>query len=321
MVYILFILGFVFLIKGADFLVDGSSGIARRYHLPEMVIGLTIVSLGTSMPELVVNLIASFNGNSELAIGNVLGSSTSNVLLILGIAAIVKPLPIKRNTYFTEIPMSLVAVFMLGFLANANLFNDFIGLYLSRIDGIVMLLFFGLFMGYIYVISKERPDQLVQEEEVHEESKPIWKYLGLVTLGVLGLFLGGKWIVDGAIHIAKIFGLSETLIGLTLVAVGTSLPELVTSVVAAKKNKADMAVGNVMGSNIFNVLWILGLSATIRPLPFAVASNSDILMVIISSTLLIFAVINGKDRKISRFEGVLFVIIYAGYLYYLVKRG
>lgn len=319
--YILFAIGFVLLIKGADILVDGASSIAKQNNIPELVIGLTIVSFGTSMPELVVNILASVNGSSELAIGNILGSNVANVLLILGVAAIIKPLPIQRSIYFTEIPISLVATLLLGFLANANLFVDVKGLTLSRVDGGILLFFFALFMGYIFVVSKAKKSVNEISPTVDKGSLTKTKSVIYIIAGSIALFVGGKWIVDGSFKIALNFGLSETFIGLTIVAIGTSLPELVTSAIAAKKGQADMAVGNVIGSNIFNILWILGVSSLIRPLPFDVISNTDILMVITASTLLIFAVIIGKRPRIDRWEGVLFLIVYFGYLTYLVMRG
>lgn len=320
MVYVLFVVGFVLLIAGADFLVNGASSIAKRNRIPELVIGLTIVSFGTSMPELVVNLLASFDGSSEIAIGNVFGSNIANVLLILGVAALIKPLPIQKSIYFTEIPISLVATFMVGFLANAALFDPNGGLALSQLDGIILLFFFGLFMAYIYVISRTKQEmgELTESEiDVMPKMKSILYIIG----GSVGLFLGGMWVVDGAIQIATDFGLSQTFIGLTVVAIGTSLPELVTSAVAAKKGQADMAVGNVIGSNIFNLLWILGLSASINPLPFDIVTNTDILMVIAASTLLIFAVIIGKKPRIDRWEGAVFVAVYISYIVYLVYRS
>lgn len=271
MVYILFVIGFVLLIKGADFLVEGASSIAKRNRIPEIVIGLTIVSFGTSMPELIVNLLASFDGSSELAIGNVLGSNIANVLLILGVAALIKPLPIHKSIYFTELPISLFATVLLGFLANADLFVDVKGLTLSRYDGTILLFFFGLFMTYIYVVAQSK-DEIDEADQTN--MLPRTKSILYIIGGSIGLFIGGKWVVDGAFEIALFFGLSETFIGLTVVAVGTSLPELVTSAVAARKGQSDMAVGNVVGSNIFNILWILGISSIIRPLPFDIISNS-----------------------------------------------
>lgn len=322
MVYILFVLGFALLIKGADLLVEGASSLAKRYSLSELIIGLTIVSFGTSTPELIVNILASFNGSSDLAIGNVFGSNIANILLILGCSALIRPLPIQRSIYFTEIPISLVATFMVGFLANANLFVETNGLWISRYDGYMLLLFFGLFMTYIFVVAKDKSNLPVSGDFSEEiVVMPIKKSVIYIVLGVLALFFGGKWIVDGSIVVALNMGLSESFIGLTIIAVGTSLPELVTSMVAAKKGKADMAIGNVIGSNIFNIFWILGLSATIKALPFDVINNMDILMLIFASTVLIFSVINGKKPVISRFEGALFVIIYFIYLTYLVFRG
>ena len=318
MVYILFVIGFVLLIKGADFLVEGASSIAKRNRIPEIVIGLTIVSFGTSMPELIVNLLASFDGSSELAIGNVLGSNIANVLLILGVAALIKPLPIHKSIYFTELPISLFATVLLGFLANADLFVDVKGLTLSRYDGTILLFFFGLFMTYIYVVAQSK-DEIDEADQTNmlPRTKPILYIIG----GSIGLFIGGKWVVDGAFEIALFFGLSETFIGLTVVAVGTSLPELVTSAVAARKGQSDMAVGNVVGSNIFNILWILGISSIIRPLPFDIISNSDILMVIASSTLLILAIVVGRKASIGRTMGAIFIMVYIAYLVYLVMRG
>ncbi|MEQ9219444.1 MAG: calcium/sodium antiporter [Cyclobacteriaceae bacterium] len=322
MVYILFVMGFVLLIKGADLLVDGASSLAKRYSLSELVIGLTIVSFGTSTPELIVNIFASFNGSSDLAIGNIFGSNIANILLILGCSALIRPLPIQRSIYFTEIPISLVATFMIGFLANANLFVQTSGLWISRYDGILLLLFFGLFMTYIFVVARDKSNGLATER-VNDEIQimSVKKSVIFMVIGIIALFVGGKWIVDGAVHMAREIGLSESFIGLTIIAVGTSLPELVTSMVAAKKGRADMAIGNVIGSNIFNIFWILGLSAVIKALPFDVINNMDILMLIFASTLLIFAVINGKKPVVSRFEGIVFVTVYVGYLTYLVLRG
>ena len=318
--YVLFVAGFVLLIKSADWLVEGSGSIAKRFGIPELVIGLTIVSFGTSMPELIVNVLASISGSSELAIGNVFGSNISNILLILGVSAVVRPLPIQRSIYFTEIPISLVATFMVGFVANAALFGEMGHESISTADGVLLLLFFGLFMTYIYVVSRDKKEDFVGDAaDMELMSMP--KSLLLILIGVTGLFFGGKWIVDGAILIAQTVGLSESFIGLTVVAIGTSLPELMTSVVAAYKGKADMAIGNVIGSNIFNIFWILGLSAVIKALPFNPINNQDILMLILANTVLIFAVINGKKPSISRFEGIVFVLIYLSYLLYLVFRG
>ena len=318
--YILLVVGFVVLIKGADLLVEGATSIGKRFRISDIVIGLTIVSFGTSLPELVVNLVASFGGSSQLALGNIFGSNVANILFILGVSAIICPLPITRNTYFSEIPFSLVATLLVGFLANANLFQTEMSsnLDLSRFDGAILLFFFSLFLGYVYIVSKQKTN--VHQMEVVIDM-PLTKSILYILTGIVGLYFGGEWVVSGAITLATQFGLSESLVGLTVVAIGTSLPELVTSIVAALKKNTDIAVGNAIGSNIFNLLWILGLSAVIKPLDFDVINNMDILMVIASSTLLILAVVIGKRPVISRWEGGYFVIAYIVYMVYLVNRG
>lgn len=317
--YLLFVVGFVLLIKSADILVVGASAIAKHFHISDMVLGLTIVSFGTSMPELVVSVVSAFNGSADLAIGNVLGSNVANILLILGISALLYPLPIRENTMLIEIPFSLTAVLLLGFLANAALFVVTPQLMLSRIDGILLLFFFLLFMAYIYRLALQ--DLSFLETEAPEQPFSIPKAGVYVLGGVVGLFLGGKWVVDGAVKVATTFGVSESLIGLTIVAVGTSLPELVTSAVAAHRKNTDIAIGNVVGSNIFNILWILGVSALIKPLPFDVLSNTDILMVIFASSLLLLGLAVGKKYTINRWKGMSFILVYIVYIGYLIQRG
>lgn len=321
LLYILFVIGFFLLIKGADVLVKGSTSIAKRFGLSDMVVGLTIVSFGTSLPELIINVLSSLQGQSELAIGNVFGSNVANLLLILGVTAIICPLPIRRNTILTEIPFSLIATLLVGFLANATLLNKTDELYISRLDGAILLFFFVLFMVYIYNIAKTNKDEVLPHAEGDAPLLSVRKSVLLILLGVVGLFLGGKWVVDGAVHIAQSFGLSESFIGLTVVAIGTSLPELVTSVMAAFRRNIDIAVGNVVGSNIFNLVWILGISALINPLPFDVVSNSDIVMMIFASTLLIVAMPIGKRNAIDRWNGVFFLLVYISYITFLVMRG
>jgi cation:H+ antiporter len=324
LVYILFVLGFVILIKGADLLVSGASSIAKKFQISDLIIGLTIVSLGTSMPELLVNIIASIKGSSEIGIGNVLGSNIANILLVLGVSAAIYPIPVTRNTMFIEIPFSLTAALLVGFLANVSIFHyqaQEMGsnLIISRGDGFILLFFFLLFAGYIYIYAREKKQHLTPEVRSNEE--PILKSTLLIVAGCAGLFLGGKWVVDGAIELALLFGLSESFIGLTVIALGTSLPELVTSVVAVTKRNTEIAIGNVVGSNIFNLLWILGISAIIKPLPFDVINNIDILTIIGSSTLLLLAVAVGKRAVISRWEGWVFVFAYIIYIVFLFIRG
>lgn len=320
LIYILFAVGFVFLIKGADMLVAGATSIAKRYGVSDMVVGLTIVSFGTSLPELIINILSSLEGQSELAIGNVFGSNVANLLLILGVTALICPLPIKKATILNELPFSLIATLLVGFLANATLLHNREELYISRLDGGILLFFFVLFMVYIYHIAKTNKEEVLAYG-TEEPVMPIGKSAIFILIGMVGLFLGGTWVVDGAVYIAKSFGLSESFIGLTIVAIGTSLPELVTSATAAYRRNIDIAVGNVVGSNIFNLLWILGISAVINPLPFNVMSNSDIVMMIFASTLLILAMPIGKRNTIDRWNGVVFLLIYFGYIAYLIMRG
>lgn len=319
-VYILFIIGFLLLIKGADWLVAGSASIAKKYNVSDLVIGLTIVSMGTSMPELIVNILASTSGASEIAIGNVIGSNIANVLLILGVAAIIFPLTIKESTVFSEIPYSIIALLLVAFAANAPIFNPDYELLISRLDGFIFLFFFGLFMVYIVKLAREGRADMV--EDAPDEILPMGKSILFVLLGTAGLFLGGKWVVDGAVQIAKTFELSENMIGLTVVAIGTSLPELVTSAMAAYKKNTDIAVANVIGSNIFNLLWVLGVSAVISPMTYLTAINADIVVLIVATFLIIFSLMTGRAKnQIGKPTGILFLAAYVGYLVFVVMRG
>ena len=313
---ILFIIGFIILIKGADWLVDGSSSIAKKYNISDLVIGLTIVSFGTSAPELVINILASFSGSSEIAIGNVLGSNIANIFLILGISALVGNLPLKKSTVFSEIPFTLIAVFLVGFLANTHLFTSESGLQISRYEGVILLIFFLLFMGYIYTLSKDDKDIF---EEI-ESPLTLGKSTLFVIVGILAMFFGGKWVVDGAIEFVTFYGFSESFMGLTIISLGTSLPELATSLTAAKKGNSDIAVGNIVGSNIFNLLWILGVSATIRNLPFPEISNIDIVVTGFASVVLLISMTYGKKYSIGKLDGVLYILIYIIYIFVIYQR-
>lgn len=312
--YILFVVGFYILIKGADLLVDGSSSIARKLNISNIVIGLTIVAFGTSAPEFIVNIFASAKGNTEIAIGNILGSNIANILLILGIASIIYPISAKKNTVLKEIPFSLLAALLVAITANDVLIDGNPASVITRIDGLVFLSFFIIFLYYSFSITKSDTD--INETPVKELS--YIKAVGYILLGLTGLVLGGNWIVEGAVKIAESFNVSQSLIGLTVVAVGTSLPELATSAVAAYKKQSDIAIGNVVGSNIFNVFWILGASAVIRPLPFNTNSNIDIFVNILASVILFFAMYVGKKHVLERWQGVLLVLFYVGYIAFLI---
>ncbi|MBU1017770.1 calcium/sodium antiporter [Patescibacteria group bacterium] len=316
LIYILFILGFIFLIKGADLLVEGSSSLAKRLGISDIVIGLTIVSLGTSAPELLVNIVASLKGNADIGIGNILGSNISNIFLILGISALIYPLKIKHNTTWKEIPLNMIAVIVLFLLVNDIWIDKAANSILSRSDGIILMIFFIIFMYYTFGLAKAH-----KEKHDGRHKHPPLKAIGMTLLGIVGLAYGGQWVVDGAITVAKQFGLSEALIGLTIVAVGTSLPELATSATAAYKHKTDIAIGNVVGSNLFNIFWVLGLSAVIKPMPFNPMINTDILVCLIA-TIMLFAFCFTKSRyQIDRAEGGILVMMYAGYIVFLIMRG
>ena len=315
---IFLIVGFALVIKGADFLVDGSSSLAKKLKISALVIGLTVVSFGTSMPELVVNIIASVQGSAEIAIGNILGSNIANILLILGISAIIYPLAVTKGTTWKEIPFGLLAALMVGVMANDYLIDKVNFSSLTRTDGLALISFFIIFLYYIFAISKGKG---ANADDVEIKEYDIAKSVFLIFLGLVGLVAGGKLIVDSAVSLAMMLGVSASLIGLTIVAVGTSVPELATSAVAAYKRNVDIAVGNVVGSNIFNIFWVLGISALIKPLPFQSSNNLDILMVIFSSLLLFTFMFIGKRRILERWQGVMFLFLYAGYIAFLIIQG
>lgn len=300
MTYVLLIIGFVFLIKGADLLVDGASSVARKLQISNLVIGLTIVALGTSAPELFVNLYASMQGTTDIAIGNIIGSNIVNMLFILGIAAVIYPLTVSKGTIWKEIPLSLLAALLVFVMANDVLFDGVSANILTRIDGIVLISFFIIFLYYTFGIAKAQGDTEKADTTITHSG---WKSTGMILLGLVGLVLGGHWIVGSATTIAVSLGLSQALIGLTIVAIGTSLPELATSAVAAYKKNSDIAVGNVVGSNIFNIFWILGLSATIRPLSFTSTLNFDVLVAIGAALILFVSMFIWKRHTIGREKG------------------
>ncbi len=319
LIYVLFGIGFVLLVKGADWLVDGASSIARRLNVSDLVIGLTIVAFGTSTPELAVNLIASFEGNSEIAIGNILGSNIANILLILGVAGLIRPLTVHGNTIWKEIPLSFLAALVVGIQANDVLLGEADRNLLSTSDGLVLIAFFVIFLVYVFQLA--RSGQMpVDTDEIPVETATVTKATLMIVVGLVGLVLGGRWIVGGAVLIARNFGVSESLIGLTIVAVGTSLPEMAASTVAAYKGKSDIAIGNIVGSNIFNIFWILGISASIKSLPFLPGSTVDVGMTMLASLLLMVALLNRQSR-LERWHAVGFLLVYGGYLVYLGNRG
>lgn len=310
----LIIIGFIFLIASADLLVDGSSGIAKKFHIPEIIIGLTIVSIGTSMPELFVSITSALEGHSDMSLGNIIGSNLSNLLLILGLSAIIKPVVFQKETRLYEIPMCLL--FTITFMIFCNT-NDGI----SRIEGIVLLLLFCVFLGYtIFMGIKESKTNLEKDDAKEEKNNSIVKNIILVILGVIGLKVGGDLTVDNAVNVANYFNISEKIISLTILAVGTSLPELVTSVTAAIKGNSDIAIGNIIGSNIFNILLILGVASIIKPITYNVTYNFDISILIVATVILaLFPFIPPKD-KMSRANGIIYFLMYIAYLAILILK-
>ncbi len=314
--YLFLALGFVLLIKGADFLVDGASSIAKRFGISALVIGLTIVAFGTSAPELVVNIFASLQGNTDIAIGNILGSNIANILLILGVSATIFPLAVKKGTTWKEIPLSLLAIIVLALLVNDQFIDGSLPSGLTRIDGFVLLSFFIVFLYYTFGISKASGD----ENQTDISEKSLLVSICMILGGLFGLTLGGKLIVDSAVTIASSLGVSQAVIGLTVVAIGTSLPELATSAIAAYRRHPDIAVGNIVGSNIFNIFWILGISAVINPLPFSPVLMRDMAVVIGATSLLFIFMFVGKKHILERWQGVLFIVAYLIYIIFIVAQ-
>lgn len=320
------VIGLVVLILGAEGLVRGASSLAAKLRISPLVIGLTVVSFGTSAPELTVNILAALQGSPDLAVANVIGSNIVNILLILGICAIIVPLSVKSSTIWKEIPLALLGVILVFIMANDRLFDGTPLNALTRTDGIALLALMGIFMYYIFGMAKHDRANPSEAEIDEEAGSKVRQYtmplsIGLTLAGLAGLVAGGRLLVTGAIDIASAAGLSEALIGLTIVAIGTSLPELATSVVAALRKHADIAIGNVVGSNIFNVFFVLGASSTILPLPVSNTLNFDILVSIAATGLLFLFMFTGGRRRLVRWEGIAFVAMYVAYLAYLIVRG
>lgn len=312
--YILFFVGLVLLLKGADFLVDGSSGLARRFGIPSLFIGLTIVAFGTSLPELIVNLFASIAGKSDIALGNIVGSNIANILLILGISMSIKSISVKKSTVKYEMPFMIASALLLVLFAS----KLFIGWNptLTRLNGIIMLLFFVAYLAYIvYMVIKGKEEC----ETPKDHSYPLPKMALMILGGLVALYFGGRWVVDGATSFARLIGISEYIISATIVAVGTSLPELITSVVAIIKNEADISLGNIVGSNIFNVFLILGMSAVINPVHLS-AIFDIFFNLFITVLLLLFSVMHhgGKKNHLTRWQGIIFLCLYVGYVAMLI---
>ena len=306
------VIGFVALVKGADWLVDGASSIAKRFGISDLIIGLTVVAFGTSMPEFVVNMVSVGHGTTDLAITNILGSNIINTFVILGVTAVVYPIVSQKHSRNFDIPLSIVAGFIvLTLVIFSAPFESFKGI--SRIGGVVLLIFFAFFLYDAFMHAKNSDPE---EESVSVLEMTAGKAVALILVGLVGLAIGGELIVDGAVDLAARMGVSEAVIGLTVVALGTSLPELATSVIAAHKKNTDIAIGNVFGSNIFNVFFVLGTSAVVRPLPAYPNIELDAVMAALGSIVVWLVLRTNKERILKRWGGALLLLIYAGYLTY-----
>lgn len=307
--YFLLVAGFVLLIKGADLFVDGSSSVAKRMRVPTLIIGMTIVAMGTSAPELAVSTAASLKGDNAIAISNAVGSNIFNLMVVCGACALFKPLTVKMSTLKVEFPISiLAAVLLLGM--------GYLGMGIGRVDGAILTALFIAFLAWMVISARKARATAGEEEEI--KVLPVWKCILFIVVGIAAVVWGGNLVVDSASAIALNFGLEPTLIGLTIVAFGTSLPELVTSLVAAKKGDVDMALGNVIGSNIFNILLILGVAGSLSPMSMTMENLVDIVVLIVMSVLvLIFA---GVKKSINRMEGAIMLMMYAAYMVYICVR-
>lgn len=310
---LLLTLGFGVLIKGADWLVAGGSALARKYNVSELAIGLTIVAFGTSMPELIVNVFAAYQGQSEIVIGNIIGSNNFNLFAILGIAGLITPLVVQSSTVWKEIPLSFFAAVLFFILGNSFFFDNAT---VTRIDGILLLVVFCFFLFYVY---KQMKSENLQTEIVQDEFSKL-KIFIYISFGLALLVAGGRLVVVNSVSIAETLGISQAIIGLTIVAIGTSLPELATSVVAALKKKNDIAMGNIVGSNIFNILFILGISAVIKPIEFSTKFNTDLYLLGIGTFLLFLAMLLGQKKKLDRWEAGILLLMYIMYTIYLIQQ-
>lgn len=313
------IIGFVLLIKGADFFVEGASSVAKMLKVPSLIIGMTIVAMGTSLPETSVSIAASMNNQNTLAVSNVVGSNIFNLMVVLGVCAVITELKVSKDVLKRDYPFSVLCAIIL-------LVAGVIGMTLGRMDGIIFLVIFAVFIFYLIksALDARKSGEISEKErEMNEEMEemedlPVWKCILYIVCGAIAIKYGGDWVVDSASVIATSFGISATLVGLTICSVGTSLPELVTSIVAARKNELDMAVGNVVGSNVFNILMVLGIAATVSPIAFLTENIIDIVVLLVFS--LITWVLCVTQKKLSKKEGILMLVLYTIYLVYICIR-
>lgn len=319
MSYIVLVIGFIFLIKGADLFVDGASSIAKSLKIPSLIIGLTIVAFGTSAPEAAVSITGAFAGANDITVGNVVGSNIFNLLVVVGVAAFISPLNVKKSIIAKEFPFALLGAFVLIVLGLDTKYHNYTENVLTRADGIMLLVLLGIFMYYLIELALTARKEGTEEEDDEIKSYPIPKSILLSVIGIVGIVLGGDWVVDSATDIALDWGMSQSLVGLTIVAVGTSLPELVTSIVAARKGESDIALGNVIGSNIFNIFFVLGISSFIHEITINGEVFLDMFIMMAASFITYgFAI---SKRNINKKEGAFLVLLYVAYMIFVITKG
>ena len=316
--YILLIAGFFLLIKGANYLIDGASSLGKLLKIKPLIIGITILAFSTSLPELAINIFSSIKGTTEITLGNVIGSNIANILLILGISSFFMPLKVKHIIVKKGIPFTLFTSILILILANDSLFNG--PNILSKTDGIILILFFGVFLSYIYLVrNRDASKKFIEREKIKDHSR-LTIFL-MIFGGMIALFLGGRIVVDSALNIAISLGFSEFLMSATILAIGTSLPELIVSLVALFKKKLDFVVGNVIGSNIFNIFLILGVSSIITPIPFSSMFNFDLIFLTFITTWLLIFMYIGKKQELEKWNSIALLSLYVFYLTYIFARG
>ena len=327
---LILIAGLALILFGANYLVDGASAIAKRFGISDFIIGMTIVGIGTSTPEMVVSFLSAAQGNADIAVGNVIGSNLFNIFMILGVTALILPLPLTKNNIKKDIPFALLAALVLTFAGSDILLDNATANIISRTDGLMLLALFGVFMAYTIYSSQSATNEVSQtiitsqNDSANAQSakpKPIWLSIIMVIGGLAGLVYGGDLFVASASAIARMLGVSDAVIAVTIMAGGTSLPELASCVVAAYKKNTDLALGNVIGSNVANIFMILGGSAVIHPLGMSNIGQMDLGFLLLSSILLFITAFTFKKRSLDRIEGVLFILIYIGYIILTIQRG
>ncbi|MCM1005301.1 MAG: calcium/sodium antiporter [Prevotella sp.] len=317
----LLIIGLTLILVGANYMTDGAAALAKRFGMSDFIVGLTVVSMMTSAPELVVSIMSSVNASAEMAIGNIVGSNIFNILIIVGVVALISPIKVGKGLLINELPLVILSSVVLLIMGNAPMLDGGAHI-LTRVDGLILLLFFIIFMRYTISSAKKThtPDDAMQENAENTKQLPLFKSIIFLLGGLAALVFGGQWFVNGASGLARSLGWSEALIGLTILAAGTSLPELATSVVAARKGLSGMCIGNVIGSNIFNIFFVLGITASISPLDFGSIGNIDLLTLLGASVLFWIVSRYYKDKTISRAEGGLMVALYVGYILLLYSQ-